>query len=65
MSEIHTRRKNMTIYKLIVRDDTDSMVLTWYNQKYLKTTFKLGETYHFFGKIEKKIGHYRNENTSI
>ena len=56
MSEIRTRKKNMTIYKLIVRDDTDSMVLTWYNQRYLKTTFKLGETYHFFGKIEKKTG---------
>lgn len=56
MSEIRTRRKNMTIYKLIVRDDTDSMVLTWYNQRYLKNTFHLGETYQFFGKIEKKSG---------
>lgn len=56
MSEIRTRRKNMTIYKLIVRDDTDSMVLTWYNQRYLKNTFRLGETYQFFGKIEKKSG---------
>jgi len=56
MSEIRTRRKNMTIYKLIVRDETDSMILTWYNQRYLKNTFHLGETYQFFGKIEKKAG---------
>ena len=56
MTEIRTRRKNMTIYKLIVRDETDSMILTWYNQRYLKNTFQLGENYQFFGKIEKKAG---------
>ena len=50
------RTKNMTIYKLIVRDDTDTAVLTWYNQSYLKTKFKLGESYTFFGKVSKKDG---------
>lgn len=56
VNEIRTRRKNMTIYKLIVRDDTASAVLTWYNQSYLKSRFKLGQTYSFFGKITKKNG---------
>ncbi len=56
MSEIRTRKKNMTIYKLIVRDDTASAVLTWYNQSYLKSKFKLGETYSFFGKVTRKNG---------
>ena len=56
MSEIRTRRKNMTIYKLIVRDDTASAILTWYNQSYLKSRFHLGETYSFFGKVTKKNG---------
>ena len=54
MSEIRTRRRNMTIYKLIVRDDTASAILTWYNQSYLKSRFHLGETYSFFGKVTKK-----------
>ncbi len=56
VSEIRTRRKNMTIYKLIVRDDTASAILTWYNQSYLKSKFNLGETYSFFGKVTKKNG---------
>lgn len=56
VNEIRTRRKNMTIYKLIVRDDTDSAILTWYNQSYLKSKFTLGETYSFFGKVTKKNG---------
>lgn len=56
MNEIRTRRKNMTIYKLIVRDDTDSAVITWYNQSYLKTRFKLGQEYTFYGRVNRKDG---------
>lgn len=56
VNEIRTRRKNMTIYKLIVRDDTGSAILTWYNQSYLKLKFALGETYSFFGKVTTKNG---------
>lgn len=40
MSEVRIR-KNMTLYKLIVRDDTGTCQLTWYNQPYLKTMFKV------------------------
>ena len=56
IKEIRTHRRNMTIYKLIVRDETDSCELIWYNQSYLKNMFKIGETYKFYGKINKKIG---------
>ena len=58
MTEIRTYKKNMTIYKLIVRDETATCELVWYNQPYLKKVFKLGETYKFYGKINKKIGIY-------
>ena len=56
MREIRTYRKNMTIYKLIVRDETDSCELVWYNQSYLKNMFQMGKKYKFYGKINKKIG---------
>ena len=56
MTQIRTKRKNMTIYKLIVRDETGCCILTWYNQSYLKTIFKLGNKYTFYGKITKKMG---------
>ncbi len=56
LNEIRTRRKNMTIYKLIVRDDTATAVLTWYNQGYLKKIFNIGEKYTFYGKVTIKDG---------
>ena len=56
MREIRTYKKNMTIYKLIVRDETDSCELVWYNQSYLKNMFQMGKKYKFYGKISKKIG---------
>ena len=43
----------MVIYKLIVEDETGRAILTWYNQSYLKNRFKIGEIYHFFGKVKK------------
>lgn len=49
-------RKNMTIYKLIVRDDTGSCVLTWFNQSYLKNKFILGKKYKFYGRVSNKYG---------
>ena len=55
MSEIRIR-KNMTICKLTVRDESGACQLTWFNQGYLKNKFKFGETYHFFGKVTNKAG---------
>ena len=49
-------RKNMTIYKLIVRDETGTCLLTWFNQSYLKNKFVLGEKYKFYGKVSVKYG---------
>ena len=54
ITEIRTRRLN--IYRLVVSDDSSSCIITWYNQKYLKDRFKIGDTYTFFGKIENKGG---------
>lgn len=53
MSEIRIR-KNMVIYKLIVRDETAICTLTWFNTFFLKDKFKIGETYKFFGKVKRK-----------
>lgn len=36
-------RKNMTMYKLTVRDDTGICNITWFNQPYLKKQFIYGE----------------------
>lgn len=47
-------RKNLVIYKLIIRDETGPCTITWYNQPYLKKMFIVGNEYSFYGKISKK-----------
>ena len=49
-------RKNLLLCKLIVRDETGTCQITWYNQPYLKNIFKPNERYKFFGKVSKKYG---------
>ena len=49
-------RKNMTIYKLMVRDETGTCVITWFNQSYLKNRFYMGKKYKFYGKVSVKYG---------
>lgn len=55
MSEVRIG-KNRTILKLIVRDETGLCVITWFNQRYLKGKFKVGEKYKFYGKAQVKYG---------
>ncbi|MCI8965755.1 MAG: ATP-dependent DNA helicase RecG [Clostridia bacterium] len=54
LSEIKVRR-NLVMYKLTVRDDTGICQITWFNQSYLKSIFKIGKKYRFFGKVNKKL----------
>lgn len=54
---INRIRKNMTILKLIVEDDTGRCTITWFNQTYIKGHIKRGETYRFFGKVTKEFNH--------
>ena len=49
-------KKNMTISKILVQDDTDRCLITWFNQDYIKTKIHSGEKYKFFGRVSKKAG---------
>lgn len=62
LTEIKTRR--MSIYKLIIRDETGSCTITWFNQKYLKAIFKVGNIYRFYGKV-KRIGNKVELNSPV
>ncbi len=48
------RKGKMTISKLIVKDQTGSCYITWYNQGYLRNRFIPMKFYRFFGKVSKK-----------
>ena len=52
----NVRLKGKTMQRLIVRDETASATITWFNQPYLKDKFSIGEKYKIFGKVSKKAG---------
>ena len=54
ISEMHKGR--MTISRLIVKDQTGTCYITWFNQGYLRDKFQPGRMYRFFGKISNKNG---------
>ena len=44
-------RRGLSIFKLMVKDDTGTIMCTWFNNKYVKGYFNKGEEYIFFGKV--------------
>lgn len=49
--QVLTRKRNLTIQKLQVKDLSDSTTLVWFNQPYILRQFRKGEQYYFSGKI--------------
>lgn len=47
-------RRNMTIYAMIIGDESGAMTVIWYNNKYVKNQFRTGEKYMFFGKVSHR-----------
>lgn len=49
-------RRNMTISKVLVQDDTGKCLITWFNQDYVKAKIHSKEKYRFYGKVTKNNG---------
>lgn len=49
-------RRNMSIFKVVAKDETGSIILTWFNQPYIKKQIKVGEEYTFYGKVKSALG---------
>lgn len=54
LSDVRLRGK--TMQKLLVRDESGSCDITWFNQSYLKNKFEAGKKYRFYGKITNNFG---------
>ncbi|MCL2592391.1 MAG: ATP-dependent DNA helicase RecG [Defluviitaleaceae bacterium] len=51
------RARGMIITKGFVKDKTGTLEIVWFNQPYLKNTFKAGsDVYFFIGKVSEKNG---------
>lgn len=53
--EVPTRTK-IKIYKTEIQDESGVMTLTWFNNKYVKNSLKVGGTYKFFGQVTRTVG---------
>ena len=49
-------RRNMSVSKVMVQDDTGRCLITWFNQDYMRNVIHAHEKYRFFGKVTKKPG---------
>ena len=58
LTEVNVKyiNKNKSFEKLIIKDGSDTCLITWFNQPYVKDNIKKGEKYRFYGKITKKSG---------
>ena len=55
-------RRNLTLCKLAVRDETGLCGITWYNQGYLKNSFNTHNRYKFYGKVSIKAGKFEMQS---
>ena len=55
-------RKGLDLVKLRVVDETGALELTYFNQSYLKTAFRTGDAYVFYGRAEGAPGRPRMVN---
>ncbi len=58
LTDIQTKRirANMTLYSAIVSDSSGAMMITWFNNKYIKDVMHKGKSFRFFGKITRNGG---------
>lgn len=56
VTQIPNGRKNMKIFKMLIQDETATAIVTWFNNKYAKDIFKVGQIYSFYGKYTVKQG---------
>lgn len=58
-------RQNLTLISVMAEDETGTLKLTFFNQKYLINSLKTGQTVTVFGKVSRRIGYFEMTNPSI
>lgn len=53
--EFRRIRKNLSILKMTARDESGYISIVFFNQDYLRSSFKTGVEFCFFGKVSKNI----------
>jgi ATP-dependent DNA helicase RecG len=51
-----TRRPGFTIFEITLRDDSGTARAVWFNQRFLRDVFRVGQQVALFGKVEETGG---------
>ncbi len=64
MSKVSEKRirKGLTLYQVFIKDDTGTVIATWFNQPFVKKLFYVGERYIFYGKVTGKYKYFEVSN---
>lgn len=46
-------RRNLSVFTMRVQDESGMMSIVWYNNRFVKNAFHIGEEYIMFGKVSK------------
>ena len=57
-----TKKGNKILVSFRIKDETGSLMVTFFGQAYMKNNFKLGESYLFYGKVKHKYGYHEMES---
>ncbi len=60
-----SKLKRMSLVEALVRDDTGTIKIIWFNQPYLSKQILRGEEYYFSGKIKTEYGQHTLINPSF
>ena len=55
-------RKGMELTKVRLVDNTGAMTGVFFNQAYVRQALRVGECYHFYGRVERTGGHWQMNN---
>jgi ATP-dependent DNA helicase RecG len=69
--EIYPKKRRLTVQKLIIMDQYDSIEAVWFNQPYILRQFNKGKKYYFSGKVSSfgaktvlMVSEYEPEDTA-
>ncbi len=58
-------RQNLTLISVMAEDETGTLKLTFFNQKYLLGGLNIGKEITVFGKVTRRIGYFEMTNPAI
>jgi len=64
-ANVHFAGKKLTVVKVRVQDDSDSMNVVWYNQPWLKDSLVPGRELLLYGKCEARFGEIQLVSPSV